>query len=842
MRIAVRDLGHQRGFAVFFTLNLALGLVGAITLAALQSSIEDTLEERSRSFLAADLRVAANRPLTDVERAHIDRIAQPTATSQLIQLYTMVAAPRRSRLVEVRAIDDSFPLNGAVVLADAGRTTADTFRQLSEQRGAWVDPSIPAALGVTLGETVKLGGAQFTLRDLVERDTGLSVRAVSFGPRIYIAARYAHETGLIQTGSRVEYQTLIALTPDRDAAAVSEALRHVLTDSVIRVTSHEEATAGISGAYERVTRYLGAISLVALCLAGLACAYAFRTYLAGRVADIAILMSLGAPRLRAQGVLVIELLVLGTAAATLAVVLATLALPLVAQSLADVLPAHIDLAVRRNEVLAAYAIALLFGPLSCLPFLARLARLRVAELFQEHLRVELAESRLRDLGWYVPAIVFVATLAWWQLGNLRQSSGFMAILIVAALLMGLAARAILGGASRIEAKRLPLKLALRQLSPKRRASRTAFVALALAALLLALPAQMRALLDERLAPPAEGDIPSLFLFDIQPEQAEPLRTLVTQSGTTLQRMAPMVRARLDAINGETVVHEDGQEQAPADFRARRRLRTRRYNLTYQVQLARTEQIVAGRDFSGVWEFGSDRLPEMSMEVDFAQDLGVGLGDTLRFDVQGVPVEGRIVNLRTVDWNSMQPNFFVSFQPGVLEAAPAVLLASVPALPSETRRDLQNAIVDAFPNISLIDVTKGIDRALGLINQLQWALGATTFTSLLVGFLLVVAIARDEARARRADVNLLKVLGAQHGLLRRSIDTEFALLALAATAVGVGTSMAIGAVLAYGFFDTEVASASSTSLAVLGVLPFLTVVTARFATRSVLAGRPSLFLR
>jgi putative ABC transport system permease protein len=137
---------------------------------------------------------------------------------------------------------------------------------------------------------------------------------------------------------------------------------------------------------------------------------------------------------------------------------------------------------------------------------------------------------------------------------------------------------------------------------------------------------------------------------------------------------------------------------------------------------------------------------MSLEIDFAEHLGVGVGDTLRFDVQGVAVEGEVVSLREVRWNSFQPNFFVVFQPGVLEDAPAVYLASVPQLSGEQRDALQASIQVAFPNVSSIDVTRAVQRLLGLIDQLQWALAGSAGLSLAVGWMLVTALARDAARS------------------------------------------------------------------------------------------------
>jgi len=841
-RLAVRELAHQRGFSLFFAVNLALGLLGAITLASVQSSIEETLAGRSRSFLAADLRIASTHPLSDSAWRTIEEEARPVAVSRPIQLYTMVAAGGQSRLAEVRGIDERFPLSGTVVLSGSGPVGPTQHRTLQREHAAWVDPSILVALDVELGDVLRLGHQEFRVTDTVLRDTGLSVRAIALAPRVYIAAEHMQGTGLIQTTSRVEYQTLLRLPSGTNATSTAEALRRRLDDPAVRITSHEEAIAAVSGAYSRVTRYLGAISLIALCLAGVACGYAFRSYVAGRVGDLAILMSLGASRTRAQALLVFQLTILGAAAATIAVVLAAALLPLTGRALADLLPAHVDLRVGSDEIGVTYAVALLFGTLSCLPFLASLRRLRIAALFQEHMSIALAAPRTRDILWYVPAAALIFVLARAQLGVLPQALGFMAILGVAAIAVSAIARGLLGSISRLDGGRgVAWRLALRQLSPRRRASRTAFVALALSSLLLVLPAQLRAVLDERLAPPPASEIPSLFLFDIQPEQTEPLNDLARRSGTHLQRVAPMVRARLDAINGSAIADVE-IPRGNGRFDDPDRLRTRRYNLTYQSAIASTETLVEGRDFSGVYDPDGGQLPEISMEVDFARDLAVGVGDTLRFDIQGVPVEGRIVNLRSVDWSSMQPNFFVSLQPGVIEAAPAVFLASVPSMPTDERDRLQAAIVAAFPNVSVIDVTRIINRATGLISQLEWALGATTVTTVLVGFFLVVAIARDEARARHADINLLKILGARHSLLRRSVSAEFALLAVGAAGAGVALAITIGAVLAYRFLDTGPVTAWWPLVATLVLLPALSSATARLATRRVLRERPSLSMR
>jgi putative ABC transport system permease protein len=317
---------------------------------------------------------------------------------------------------------------------------------------------------------------------------------------------------------------------------------------------------------------------------------------------------------------------------------------------------------------------------------------------------------------------------------------------------------------------------------------------------------------------------------------------VAARGVELQRVSPLVRARLDAINGEPVgAARRTDERSPGEEARARELRTRRYNLSYAAALNDSEVLREGRPFEGPAS-GARAPAELSLEIDFARRLGVGLGDHLAFDVQGVAVEGRVVNLREVRWNSFQPNFFVTFQPGVLEEAPATFLASVPQLPTSEREALQASIAGAFPNVSAIDVTRAVKRVLGIARQLRWALGSTAFLSLIVGLVLVYAIARDQSRARRWETNLLKVLGADFVRIRRALDLEFGVLGLVAGAAGCAVSLIALAILCHFVFRAPFGVAWSPLALTLAGVPGVCVVTARIATRAVLRERPLVLLQ
>src|SRR5205085_2469166 len=229
------------------------------------------------------------------------------------------------------------------------------------------------------------------------------------------------------------------------------------------------------------------------------------------------------------------------------------------------------------------------------------------------------KGRPRDMLWTLPAIFLLFALSIARVGNVMHGAWFAAAILVAFGAAAACGRVLLPMIAATGAcAGLSLRLALRQISPRRRASRTAFVALTMTALLLGLPPQLRALLRQQLLPPGKENTPSLFLFDIQPDEVEPLHAHLLDAHTDWQRIAPMVRARLVAINDETVATDDGAagDASPQRSGLRDSLASRRYNLTFQSTLHSTEKLVAGSAFDGDWNADSGRVPEISLEREF----------------------------------------------------------------------------------------------------------------------------------------------------------------------------------------------------------------------------------
>jgi putative ABC transport system permease protein len=227
----------------------------------------------------------------------------------------------------------------------------------------------------------------------------------------------------------------------------------------------------------------------------------------------------------------------------------------------------------------------------------------------------------------------------------------------------------------------------------------------------------------------------------------------------------------------------------ADEETDQQMKNREQNLSYRPALAKGESLVEGK-----WMDPEGAELEASLEQWFAARLGVKLGDSLSFDVQGVRLEAKLTSLRKVHWASFQPNFFILLSPWALKDAPKVFIGSVSGADGEARGRLQSGIVDKFPNVTVFDVAEGGKKLLGIMDKIAWAIRVVALFSLAAGLVVLAGIALSTARARRNEAALLKTLGAGRGTVLASLGAEFGALGLVSGLLGLGLSTLFGWVL------------------------------------------------
>jgi putative ABC transport system permease protein len=830
LRLAWREIRNNRRFSFFFIFNLMLGLLGFVLLDTFKVALDQSLSQRSQVLLSADLAVSARRPLTDQEDQTLHQLLPPgTREGRLVEMYSMVASDKTSRLAEIAMIDETYPFYGELDLQAKKTITHQRSKVIVQTPSVWIYPELALQLGVKPGDLVKLGDAQFKVDDLITNDSGEVWRGFSLATRVYMGLSQVGPTHLLRPGSTAYWSRLFLLPQNTDVEAIAKKLDHELKDPAIQVRTHNNASEEVGRLLGYLNDYLGLVALVALFLAGIGAGYLFRSFLARRTKEIAILTSLGVTHRMAQRIYLLQLGILGGLAALFTCGVAAGLFPIASWAISPYLPFPIELHLSLRTALLALGLGSFGSVLICYPVLLKIKELKPSELFQESANPEARFSR-RQVAGMLPGLVVLAGLSFWQAHSFKMGGLFLGAFLGSLVLLALAGSGVLSLLSFLErSSNFSIRTSIRNLRRSKLSSISCFIAIGIGMLLLNLIPMIQSSLDAELARPADAEIPSLFLFDIQDEQLNSLKAYLDQEKIRILGLSPLIRSRLSKINGESFTKKAADSSfATREEEQQARSRNRGYNLSYRTAFSSAEKIVSGNPFSGRYDPAGSAPAEISLERRFAERLGIHLGDTLEFDIQGLPIEGKVVNFRKVRWTSFQPNFFILFQPGVLDEAPKTFIAAVPKLPLEQKLSLQNGIVQRFPNVSMIDVSDVTKKILEVFSQMSGALRVMAWLSLFAGFVVLFSISSHQASSRRQETNLLKVLGARFSDIRRMVAMEFATLGLCASAFGVVLSYLVSWLITEFLFDGNWVFTWQTplvSVVAAGALASLTALTA-----------------
>lgn len=766
----------------FFIACLAVGVAAVVSVAGLGAEIRRIVRTEARQLLAADLTMTGRQLPPDEWRRYLEEnpAFERAGIQELVALSATpgtASAPGQSQLVELKVVDGTYPFYGELVLSPA--------RILAELLGAEttvVAPDLLQRLDLAIGDTLMIGGAAFEITAVVESEPDRIGGTFSLGPRVFLSGAGLARTNLVQFGSRILYRELVKVPADLgpdEIAAIAEAIEDVLPAAGrYRVETYVEAQPSLRQGMLRVERFLGLVALLSLLIGGVGVAQTVRAWLASRIDAIATLRCIGLRPNEVVGLYLGHTLVLGLAGSLLGVALGLGIQSVVPRFLGDILPGRLVQLWHWSAVLKGLLLGLGVSTLFSLPALLstrRIPPLRVfrrdAEPLPARRRIRLAVSALVAAGVWLTATV--------QAGSPVLGAQFTAILLLATGLLTLTAFLISKAASHLPRRitSIWLRHGLAALGRPGAGTIGAVVALGLGVLVVLAISQVESGLSDELGTALPGDAPSAFLIDIQTHQWEGVKALLEQQQASEVNSVPVISARITAVAGRPV--EELVEQAGED-RDKRWALTREQRLTYLDQLPEDNEIVEG----ALWQ--KPDVLEVSVEQDFARDLGVGLGDSLAFNIQGVPVEAEVTSIRTVDWDTFRINFFLVFEPGSLDDAPQFRLAAT-RLPVDREQALQNELAANFPNVTVIKIREVLDKIRAALERLGLGvrfLGAFTMIS---GIIILAGAISAGTVQRGREVALLKTLGVTRLGVVAMFSVEYALIGMAAGIIGAGGS-------------------------------------------------------
>jgi putative ABC transport system permease protein len=743
-------------------LALVIGVGSVATTGFLGDRLKRAMSEQGASFLGADLLVTSPRPIEDWPTFSVKKnvlTSRSLSSSQALEFPSMLAKGDAFQLATLRAVDAAYPLRGSVRIAPRPFEPSIPRPAMPPPGAIYVAPDLLPLLSASVGDRVQIGEAGFVIAGVVAEEPGQLGGVFGLAPRVFLRADEIEKTRVLQPGSRVTYLYQFAGEPER-INAFGAALKPVL-DSTQRLIGSREGVETLRGAFANADHYIQLTALISLLLSVAAIAIAAHRHALRHYDQAALLRCFGATTAQLRTLYAVQLLTLGLLGSLLGVAVGALMQQFLAVL---VLP---DAATRLPSLgLAPVGVAILSGLLALagasLPALMRLIRV-------PPLRVLRRDLPPLSVGAWVSAAASGAALLLliaWYAGDAKLVGVFVGALAGLIVVLVLLARlALFAGRGVQRMANGPVRFGLAQLLRHRFDSTLQLGAFTLALFLVALLALVRSDLISGWRQQLPPQAPNFFLVNIAPYQQAAVATYLSQHRLKASALYPMVRGRLTTKNGSPIA-----STLPEGARDSNTLR-RELNLTWTGQLPANNNVVAGH-----WH-GTRNAAEISIESGMAERLNLAIGDQLGFQVGDQTIDARITSIRSVKWDSMQPNFFVIFAPGQLDALPASSIASVYVPPGAA--GVLPGFVKTFPGVTVLALDKLIANIEAVFDQIIGAIQLLLGFLLAAGMAVVVATLLASLDARQQEAVLLRTLGAQRAYLAKGLWSEF--LALGALA-------------------------------------------------------------
>lgn len=776
--LAWRDLRASGRRLWIFVACLVLGVSLVAAGGGLYRQVADALRHDARLLFGGDVEVESPTPLPADALAWMQ--ARGTV-SRVIELRTMLRTEAgRAQLIELLSADAAYPLYGTVALQPAG-ALADTLAQQDGRWGAAIDASLATRLGLKAGDRIHIGDLPLTVRALVVRQPDRSLRADWGAAPVLVAEGALMATGLVQPLSRVEYRYRVR-TPDA-APAWRDAFLAAFPALDAEVRSFDERSDRMAEVLGQIGSGLLLIGFSALFIGGLGVFNSVQAYMQGKLTGLATLRALGLRDRRLAAFVLLQIGLLALLASAVGVALG-LGLALAgAQLAADKLPVSFLLAGLWQPAL----VALLFGVLTALAFslpaLGRALSVSPAVLFRGTEGATLAVPRWARQATAGAAVLTLALLVT-TLPDPRFGLAFVAATAAVLAVLDMATRGLRRGASRLQHHRalpLPLQLALAGLQQPQSPLRTALLSLGSALTLLVACTLVVVTLLRTVNDTVPAQAPALVFYDVQTDQIPLLReTLQASPGLQDVKTAPLVLGRLVAVNG-AALRESGDTERDRESRDEHKLSDRSGNF---------DDVVIDR---GAWWPTDHRgEPLVAMEDREADELGLQVGDRLRFEILGQPVEATLSAIYSQ--RRMQSRLWLEaiFSDGVLDP---FITRHVGAawMPTDQTLDAQDRLAAAAPNIATARTESMLRETRALMGRASGGLSVVAGVCLAASLLVLASVVAASRSRQLYDATVMHALGARHSLLRGVLVWEYVLLA----SVTAGFALLAGSALATG---------------------------------------------
>lgn len=773
---STRELRRYPLFVGLIIVTIFLGTIGLTGISIVSQEVKEKLNSRAQELLTSDIAITARRELSVSEKEVIRQVFSKFdhATYEVMDIYSMVThkTSGAARLVEIRAVEEGFPFYGKI----KSKTGKFEHQKLS------ISKDLQSLWTIHPGDELAIGEETIVVEDVILEDSSLGLRGFSLAPRIYLPIETLKKTGLLKpgaTGNFAYHFRLRQLTPEEVKTLKTEFYSQ-MEDPSIKVMLPENSSQQTGRVMTIISNFMSLSALVGMILSLVGVFYLYQSHLMARLKDLCLLNLHGLHK---------KWIILGIMAQFTGIFLfafvlevATLVpamnylLPKLSTSIGLDLEGMTGLSSLLKQLPFLYALGLTI----LIPLLMGLLRTPMGLMLKTS-KMSIGRFRFYD---FIPFVLILWSFCLYLSDSLKIGNIFFGSLVLVFVLSTIFIQVIQHLIRKfIKEKGLLLPnletgIALRNFSRSGHKLTMSFLSLAIGVTLISLILQLDRMLQTELS--MDTTRPGLFIFDIQDEQMDSFAKFAEDFGTPVGAITPLIRGRVMQVNGKKFVRENKITFREDDDNETRQ-RSTGLNLTSRSFLSPSEKIVEGTPFK---ELKEGELPGISLEKRWSERMGISLGDKVTLDIQGVEIEGVVINLREVKWTSFYPNFFVNVQPGILDDAPKTYLAILPAGHTDQKMAFQREAVSKFPNISFIDVEEIIGKLAMLFEKSRQAIQIISFLSLGVGLVILYGLSHDQVYRRYYDLALMKSLGLNRTRLQYHLLIEFGALFILALIVGM----------------------------------------------------------
>ncbi|MBY5611869.1 ABC transporter permease [Rhizobium leguminosarum] len=769
-RLALRELrGGIRGFYIFLAC-IALGTGAIAAVNSVSQSITDTIASQGQELLAGDVRFELNnREATPQEIGFLEGLGTVSLSTGL---RSMARKPDGSdqALVEVKAVDDAYPLYGKFV-AEPDYPLAALLSGQGGTYGAVAAPLLLDRLGLATGDELLLGNVKLSITGTVKTEPDALSEGFGFAPRLLVSRQALQASGLIQTGSLVEHAYKIRLDDKGSMSGIQARASKEFPSAGWAIRTSDRAAPSLTENITRFSQFLTLVGLTALIVGGVGVANAVRAFLDSKRTTIATFKCLGAPAQVVVLIYLFQIAIIALGGILIGLVIGALSPMLAAQFLAQFLPVSTAPTLYPGALL----LATLFGILTTLAFailpLGHAREVPATALFREQ---GFEARHLPSWPYILLAALFMAGLA--GLAILTAYDRFIAVVFVGAIVFAFVVLRLVAALIAWLARRSPrvnspaLRLAIGNIHRPGALTPSVVLSLGLGLALLVTLTLIDGNLRQQLTGRMNEGAPNFFFVDIQSVEVGAFRDLVqgqAPKGKLVE--VPMLRGRIIAFNGEDVT----KMNVPA---AGRWVLNGDRGITYAETLPENAALTEGK----WWDKDYSGEPLVSFSSEEAHELGLKLGDKVTVNVLGRNITAKIANLRRVEWESLSINFVMVFSPNTFRGAPHAWLATLTDPSSTPAEDaaILKSVTNTYPTITSVRVKDAIDIVNQLVAQLATAIRAAASVALIASILVLAGALAAGNRARTHDAVVLKTLGATRAMLIRAFSYEYLILGLA----------------------------------------------------------------